>query len=60
MGPWGWFDEFNENKRPVLESLGGGLGVPGGQGGHFGIPWGHQAGLMSLQMILEAYKPVYM
>ena len=25
-----------------------------------GVPWGHRVGLMSLQMIHEAYKPVYM
>ena len=36
-----WSEEFNEDKRPVLESLGvdgGGLGVPGGQGEHLGDP----------------------
>ena len=36
-------EEFNEDKRPVLESLGvdgGGLGVPGGQGEHLGDPMG--------------------
>ena len=33
------------------------MGLRGSIGG---IPWGHQAGLMSLQMIHEAYKPVYM
>ena len=37
----------------------GALGALWGQG-VWGIPWGHQVGLMSLQMIHEAYKPVYM
>merc|ERR1712116_82362 len=31
----------------------------GAKGGIYGIPWDHQVGLMSLQMIHEAYKPVY-
>ena len=31
-----------------------------GKGGMYGIQWDHQVGLMSLQMIHEAYKPVYM
>ena len=36
-----------------------GGGGPRGSRGHLGIPWGHRVGLMSLQMIHEAYKPVY-
>ena len=38
-------------------SIGG--GVPGGQEGTQGIPWGHRVGLMSLFMIYKAYMPVY-
>ena len=38
---------------------GGGQGVPGGQEGIQGIPWGHRVGLMSLLMIHKAYMPVY-
>ena len=35
-------------------------GGPWGQGGYpIGIPLGHQVGLMSLQIIHEAYMPVY-
>ena len=37
----------------------GGAGVPGGQEGIQGIPWGHRVGLMSLLMIHKAYMPVY-
>ena len=39
--------------------LGGCQGVPGGQEGIQGIPWGHRVGLMSLFMIHKAYIPVY-
>ena len=39
--------------------LGGCQGVPGGQEGIQGIPWGHRVGLMSLLMIHKAYMPVY-
>ena len=38
---------------------GGGQGVPGGQEGIQGMPWGHRVGLMSLYMIHKAYMPVY-
>ena len=34
-------------------------GLPGGQEGIQGIPWGHRVGLMSLLMIHKAYMPVY-
>ena len=39
--------------------MGGCQGVPGGQEGIQGIPWGHRVGLMSLLMIHKAYMPVY-
>ena len=39
--------------------MGGCQGVPGGQEGIQGIPWGHRVGLMSLLMIHKAYTPVY-
>ena len=38
---------------------GGGQGVPGGQEGIQGIPWGLRLGLMSLFMIHKAYMPVF-
>ena len=34
-------------------------GLPGGQEGIQGIPWGHRVGLMSLLMTHKAYTPVY-
>ena len=37
-----------------------GIVIQWAKGGIYGIPWDHQVGLMSLQMIHEAYKPVYM
>ena len=39
--------------------MGGCQGVPGGQEGIQGIPWGHRVGLMSLFMIHKACMPVY-
>ena len=39
--------------------MGGCQGVPGGQEGIQGMPWGHRVGLMSLYMIHKAYMPVY-
>ena len=38
--------------------MGGCQGVPGGQEGIQGIPWGHRIGLMSLLMIHKAYMPI--
>ena len=43
----------------LRRSIGGLPGVPGGQEGIQGIPWGHRVGLMSLFMIYKAYMPVY-
>ena len=34
-------------------------GVPGGEEGIQGIPWGHRVGSMSIFMIHKAYVPVY-
>ena len=37
-----------------------GIVIQWAKGGIYGIRWDHQVGLMSLQMIHEAYKPAYM
>ena len=56
----------NEAKRPVYGSEGvdwgvarGSQGVPGGQEGIQGIPWGQRVGLMSLFVIRKAYMRLY-
>ena len=44
----------------MMWAMGIGKRSQGVKGDIEGIPWGHQVGLMSLQMIHEAYMPVYM
>ena len=57
-----WFRKIWYRKKSLGIGFGQNFGIviQWAKGGIYGIPWDHQVGLMSLQMIHEAYKPVYM